>query len=227
MAVSGRGVDGPVTRIGRVLGVLAAGAVLAGGLAACSKSITGSAIAAAPGPATTAPAGGNGGGGAPTTTAPSGGTTGDLSQEAQQTCAQFPKSSVTSAFGVPDVTVKADSGTTLKGGIKQIKCVISSSNGFRANVVVQIYPSTTLATADQYYQLMQQQFGSIQKLNGISGADVAGLFQDTQTGSAVDEAFAAKADSGSNTVDVVLAGVADSPGIQPKLVTFLTALANS
>ncbi|HEX4722504.1 MAG TPA: hypothetical protein VH333_08320 [Pseudonocardiaceae bacterium] len=212
----------------RTLGLIAAGVVLAGGLAACSKSITGSAIAGAAGPVTTAPAGGNGGGGggAPTTT-PSGAPSGDLSQQAQDTCAQFPKDSVTSAFGVPDVTVKADSGTTLTGGIKQIKCVISSSNGFRANVVVQIYPSTLITTAAQYYQIMQQQFGTIQKLDGISGADVAGLFQDHQTGSAVDEAFAAKADSESNTVDVVLAGVADSPGIQPKLVTFLTALANS
>jgi len=212
-----------VTRIGRTLGVLAAGAVLTGGLAACAKSVTGTAIAAANLPATTTPA--RGGGGTPTP--PSGGTTGDKAQQAQHTCAQFPKEAVTAAFGVPDVTVTADSGRTLAGGIIQVTCVITSSNHFRANVVVQIYPSTTMSTADQYFQVMQQKFGPVQQLNGIAGADVAGMFKDTQNGGAVDEAFAAKKDTTANTVDVVLAGVADTPGIQPKLVAFITALANS
>jgi hypothetical protein len=214
-------------RFGRTVGVVAAGVVLAGGLGACARSVTGSASPAVTLPATTAPAGG-GGASTPPSTTPSG-TSGDLSQQAQQTCALLPKDSVKTAFGVPDVAVNADSGKTLPGGIQQVKCVITSTNGFNANVVVQIYPSTLLTTADQYFQTMQQQFSSVQKLNGISGADAAGLFQDkdNQTGSEVDEAFAAKKDTTSNTVDVVLAAVPDSPGITTKLVTFITALANS
>jgi hypothetical protein len=207
--------------------VLAVGVVLAGGLGACAKSITGSARAAAnalPAPTTTSPAGGL------TTSqgAPPSGTTGDLSQQAQQTCALLPKDSAKSAFGLSDVTVTAESGTTLAGNIQQVKCVLTASN-FRANVVVQIYPSTTITTADQYYQIMQRQFSSVQKLAGVTGADVAGLFQDkdSQTGTLVDEAFAAKKDTKSNTVDVVLAAVADSPGVSTKLVTFITALASS
>lgn len=214
-------------RFGRTVGVVAAGVVLAGGLGACAKSVTGSASPAVTLPATTVPAGG---GGASTTPSPTpSGTSGDLSQQAQQTCALLPKDSVKTAFGVPDVTVNADSGTTLAGGIQQVKCVITSTNGFNANVVVQIYPSSLLTTADQYFQTMQRQFSSVQKLNGISGADTAGLFQDkdNQTGASVDEAFAAKKDTSSNTVDVVLAAVPDSPGITTKLVTFITALANS
>jgi hypothetical protein len=207
--------------------VLAVGVVLAGGLGACAKSITGSARAAAnalPAPTTTSPAGG---GSTTSQGAPPSGTSGDLSQQAQQTCALLPKDSAKTAFGLPDVTVTADSGTTLAGNIQQIKCVLTSTNSFRANVVVQIYPSTTITTADEYYQIMQRQFSSVQKLSGVTGADVAGLFQDTQTGTTVDEAFAAKKDTKSNTVDVVIAGVADSPGITTKLVTFITALANS
>jgi hypothetical protein len=202
--------------------------VRAGGLGACAKSVTGSASPAVTLPATTVPAGGGGGGSTPPSTTP-GGPSGDLSQQAQQTCALLPKASVKTAFGVPDVTVNADSGTTLTGGIQQVKCVITSTNGFRANVVVQIYPTTLLSTADQYFQTMQQKFSPVQRLNGISGADAAGMFKDRdpQSGAPVDEAFAAKKDSGSNTVDVVLAAVPDSPGITTKLVTFITALANS
>jgi hypothetical protein len=210
-----------VNRIGRTFGVLAVGAVLAGALAGCAKAVNGTALAIAN--PTTAPASSGGGGIIPTT--PAGG--GNVTQQAQQTCSTLPKAAVTSAFGVPDVTVTTDSGTTLQGGIIQIKCVITSSSGFRANVVVQVYPSTTITTADQYFQIMQRQFTSVQKLNGINGADVAGIFQDTpQKGSLVDEAFAAKKDTAANTVDVVLAGVADTPGIQPKLVSFITALAS-
>jgi hypothetical protein len=213
-------------RFGRTVGVLALGVVLAGGLGACAKSITGSATpGAALVPATTSPAGGGGGLTPPST--PSGGPSGDLSKQAQQTCALLPKDPAKTAFGVPDVTVTADSGTTLAGGIQQIKCVLTSTNGFRANVVVQIYPAATMATAAQYYQIMQQKFSSLQKLSGITGADVAGMFQDNQNSTPVDEAFAAKKDTSSNTVDVVIAGIADSPGITTKLVTFITALANS
>jgi hypothetical protein len=206
-----------VNRIGRTFGVLVLGAVLAGALTGCAKAVTGTALAIAQ--PTTAPAR-SGGGVVPTTPA----SGGDVTQQAQQACAGLPKSAVTSAFGVPDVTVTTDSGTTLKGGIIQIKCVITSSSGFRSNVVVQVYPSTQITTADQYFQLMQQQY-TVQKLTGINGADVAGIFQDTQANPTVDEAFVAKKDTASNTIDVVLAGVADVPGIQPKLVSFITALA--
>jgi hypothetical protein len=214
-------------RFGRTVGLVAAGVVLAGGLGACAKSVTGSASPAVTLPPTTAPAGG--GGASTTASPPPSGTGGDLSQQAQQTCALLPKDSVKTAFGVPDVAVNADSGKTLPGGIQQVKCVITSTNGFNANVVVQIYPPSLLTTADQYFQTMQQQFSSVQKLNGISGADTAGLFQDqdNQTHALVDEAFAAKKDTSSNTIDVVLAAVPDSPGITTKLVTFITALANS
>jgi hypothetical protein len=216
------------SRFGRTVGVVAVGVILAAGLGACGKSVTGTARPAAtllPAPTTTSPAGGGGATSPPN--APPSGTSGDLSKQAQQTCVLLPKDSAKSAFGLPDVTVTADSGTTLAGGIQQVKCVITSTNGFRANVIVQIYPSSTLTTADQYYQVMQRQFSSVQKLTGIKGADVAGLFQDNQTGTPVDEAFAAKKDTRSNTVDVVIAGVADTPGITTKLVTFITALANS
>ena len=213
-------------RVGRTVGVLAVGVVLAGGLGACARSVSGSASPAAnlpPASATTSPAGG----GSPTTpNAPPSGTSGDLSQQARQTCALIPKDSARTAFGLPDVTVHADSGKTLPGGIQQVTCVLTSTNGFRASVVVQIYPSSTITTADQFYQIMQRRFSSVQKLNGISGADVAGLFQDNQNGT-LDEAFAAKKDASSNTVDVVIAAVADSPGITTKLVSFVTALANS
>ncbi|HEY0803929.1 MAG TPA: hypothetical protein VGD84_02645 [Pseudonocardiaceae bacterium] len=211
-----------VNRIGRTFGVLAVGAVLAGALTGCAKAVHGTALAIAN--PTTAPAGsGSGGSGTPTT--PAGG--GNVTQQAQQTCSTLPKAAVTSAFGVPDVTVTTDSGTTLSGGIIQIQCVITSSSGFRANVIVQVYPSTQITTADQYFQIMQGKYPSVQKLNGINGADVAGIFQDTpKTGSLVDEAFAAKTDTAANTVDVVIAGVADTPGIQPKLVSFVTALAS-
>ena len=207
-----------VNRIGRTFGVLALGMVLTGALTGCAKAVTGTALAIAQ--PTTAPAGGGGGSIAPTTPA----SGGNVTQQAQQACAGLPKSAVTSAFGVPDVTVTADSGTTLKGGIIQIKCVITSTSGFRSNVIVQVYPPTQITTADQYLQLMQQQY-TVQKLTGINGADVAGIFQDTQANPTVDEAFVAKKDTASNTIDVVLAGVADVPGIQPKLVSFITALA--
>lgn len=208
-----------VKRVARTLGVLAAVAILAG----CGTTITGAPVAATNPPATTAPAptGGNG-----TQQPTSTGTSGDLSKQAQDVCGQLPKSAAGNAFGLPDVTITADSGQTLKGGILQVKCVVTSTVGFHANVVVQIYPSNVLANADEYLQLMRQQFGSVQQLSGINGADVAGLFKDTQTGTVVDEAFAAKKDGGANTVNVVIAGVADVPGIQPKLVAFITALAS-
>ena len=211
------------SRFGRTVGLLAVGVTLACGLGACAKSITGSAGPAVTLPATTVPSGGG-------STPPSPTPSADLSPQAQQTCALLPKGSVTTAFGVTDVTVNAVTGTPPGSGIQQVNCVITSTNGFHATVVVQIYPSGTITTADQYYQIMQQKFSPVQKLNGISGADVAGMFQDSQdsqTGTPVDEAFAAKKDAKSNTVDVVIAGVADSPGITTKLVTFITALANS
>jgi hypothetical protein len=125
---------------------------------------------------------------------------------------------------VSGVTITADSGTTLPGGILQIKCVISAQGGFRANVVVQVYPSSVLGTASQYLGLMQQKFSNLRTMT-VQGAEVAGTFQQTVDGTLVDEAFAAKKDTASNTIDVVLAGVADTPDIHPKLVAFITALA--
>lgn len=196
-----------------------AGLVLAG----CSKAVLGTPIVAASPPATTASSSTSGPGTpSPTST----GTGGDLSKQAQTTCAKLPKSAASTAFGLPDVTVTADSGQTLTGGILQVKCVVTSTVGFRANVVVQIYPSSTITTADQYFQLMAAQFKSVRKLDGISGVDVAGILQDTQSGTVVDEAFAAKKDTAANTVNVVIAGVADKAGIEPKLVAFITALAS-
>jgi hypothetical protein len=203
---------------GRTVGAVAVGVLLAGGLGACATSITGSATPAVTLPATTAPAGGG-------STPPSPTPGADLSPQAQQTCGLLPKGSVTTAFGVPDVTVTAVTGTPPGSGIQQVNCVITSTNGFRATVVVQIYPAGTISTADQYYQVMQRRFTSLQKLNGITGADTAGLFQDNETGAPVDEAFAATKDTKTNTVGVVLAAVPDSPGITTKLVTFITALA--
>jgi hypothetical protein len=204
--------------------VVAAGAVLTLGLGACAKAVNGSAV---PGAAITTPAPTATSKDTPTSGSAPGSGAGSASQQAQQTCAELPKDAVTSAFGVPDVTITADSGTTLDGGVLQIKCVISSTNGFRANVVVQIYPSTTLSDPQQYQTIMKQKFGQVQPLTGVTGADVAGLFKQTVDGGVVDEAFAAKKDTDSDTVDVVLAGVADTPGIIDKLTQFITALANS
>lgn len=201
----------------RVLGLV--GVVVAAGVAvaACSTAVAGSAqpasLSIAP---TTAPT---------TAPPPTFGDNGDsASQQAQQTCSQLPKDAVTTSFGVTGVTVTADSGTTLTGGILQIKCVINASGGFRANVVVQIYPGDVLSDANQYLSIMQQKFPGVQQKT-VSGADVGGLFQQTIDGGLVDEAFAATKDTANGTVDVVLAGIADSPGIDPKLLTFITALA--
>jgi hypothetical protein len=198
--------------------------VLVSGVAACSKTVAGSAAAAsAPVVRTTTPAPTNGDD--PGSTSPTSGGDDGASQKAQETCAQLPKTAVSSSFGVSDVVVTADNGTTLSGGILQIRCVISAKGGFRANVVVQVYPSSVLASASQYLQIMQQKFSNLQTMT-VQGADVAGTFQQTVDGALVDEAFAAKKDATSDTVDVVLAGVADTPGIHPKLVAFITALAN-
>jgi hypothetical protein len=190
-------------------------------VAGCASHVNGQAEAAASlstSPSTdTAPASGG------ASTPPSGDS---ASQQAQQTCSQLPKNAVTSAFGVGGVTVTTDSGTVLTGGILQIKCVIAGQGGFRANVVVQIYPSTLLNQANQYLQIMQSKFPGL-RTETVNGADVAGLFQQTVDGGLVDEAFAAKKDSSTGAIDVVLAGVADSPGIDPKLIAFITALANS
>ncbi|HEX3647570.1 MAG TPA: hypothetical protein VHV49_04030, partial [Pseudonocardiaceae bacterium] len=61
----------------------------------------------------------------------------------------------------------------------------------------------------------------------IPGADVAGTFQETVQGNLVDEGFAAKKEPDSTSVDVLIAGVADSPGIEPRLITFVAALAKA
>jgi hypothetical protein len=194
------------------------------GVAACSKTVNGSAAAAGSPvlrPSTTATAPSSD----PDSTPPTSGSSSDsASQQAQETCGQLPKDAVTSSFGVSDVTVTADSGTTLAGGILQVKCVISAQGGFRANVVVQVYPSSVLGSASQYLQIMQTKFSNVKTMT-VDGAEVAGTFQQTVDGALVDEAFAAKKDTQSNTVDVVLAGVADTPDIHPKLVAFITALA--
>lgn len=206
-------------RTARSFVLLGMAAVLATGVAACSKSVQGKALAGAPiVTSTTTSAAPTSGSVTPTT----GG--GDLSQQAQQVCSQLPKDAVTQAFGVQQVNVTADSGQQLSGGIQQIKCVVNAENNFRVNVVVQVYPSSALTTAEQYAQIMQGQY-KVTPLTGVTGADVAGSFQQTVGGTLVDEAYAAKKDTTSNTVDVVLAGIADSPGITPKLITFLKALA--
>jgi hypothetical protein len=202
-----------------LLGVVAA---LATGAAACAKPMQGQALAATSVPASSttsaAPTTGSTGSVTPT------GGNGDLSQQAQQVCSQLPKDAVTQTFGAQQVNVTADSGKTLPGGIKQITCVVTAQNNFRVNVVVQVYPSATLSTAAQYAQIMQRQY-HVTPLQNVAGADVAGTFQQTVGGTLVDEGYAAKKDTTSDTVDVVLAGIADSPGIMPKLVTFLKALA--
>jgi hypothetical protein len=72
---------------------------------------------------------------------------------------------------------------------------------------------------------MQRQFSSLKKLT-VSGADTAGIFTDNNGGATVDEAFAAKK-STNGAVEVVIVGVAQAPGIDTKLVAFVTALVNS
>jgi hypothetical protein len=191
---------------------------LAIGAGACAKSVPGQALAvtSVAAPATTS-TGKPTGSGSPT----SGNNA--MSQQARQVCGQLPKGAVTQAFGVQQITVTTDSGTTLAGGIQQVKCVVTAENNFRVNVVIQVYPAGLLSTAQQYAQIMGHQF-TVTPLSGITGADAAGSFQQTLSGTKVDEAFAARKDSATNTVDVVLAGLADSPGIMTKLATFLTAL---
>lgn len=207
------------TRIGRVAGLAGVVAALVVGTAACSKSVSGTALAVtslqAPAATTT--------GAAPTgSTSPTSGSSGDLSQKAQQTCAQLPKTAVTQAFGVNNVTVTAGSGSTLAGGIIQVTCIIVAP-GFGASVVVQAYPPTTITTAQQYQQILQAKY-QVTPIT-VTGYDVAGTFQQPISGKVVDEAFGARKDTASNTVEVILSGVPDSPGVVPKLVTFLTALA--
>jgi hypothetical protein len=208
---------GSVTRIGRGLATAAAAVTVVAAVAGCATAVKGRAEALA---TFTAPLSAGGGSASP----PSGGDS--AAQQAQRTCSQVPKNAVTTAFGVGGVTVTTDSGTVLTGGILQIKCVIGAQGGFRANVVVQIYPPTLLNQASQYLQIMRSKFPGL-RTETVNGADVAGLFQQTVDGGLVDEAFAAKKDSTTGAVDVVLAGVADSPGIDPKLVAFITALAHS
>lgn len=218
-------VDSRTAWLPRALGVVGVAVALVTGVAACATSVQGSAEAgsqvARSSPAPSPPVL------TESSEPPSSGdpTGGDPSQQAEQACSQLPKDAVTSAFGVQNVTVATDSGTTLAGGILQIKCVVSADNGFRANVVVQVYPNDTLNDANQYLGIMQQKFPSVHVIT-VPGADVAGTFQQTEDGGAVDEAFAARQDDDNSTVDVVLAGIADSPGIVPKLTAFITALAN-
>ena len=199
-----------LSRIGRFAGVVGVAAVVAVGGVACARAVPGAALAV-----TSLKT-------APTTTSGSPPTSGDLSQKAQQTCSQLPKDAVASAFGVTGVNVTTGGGSTLSGGVIQITCVITAA-GFGASVVVQVYPATSITTPQQYAQIMGNQY-DVTPIT-VSGADVAGTFQQPVSGKQVDEAFAAKKDTASNTVDVVLAGVPDAPGIVPKLVTFLTALA--
>lgn len=203
-----------VSRIGRVAGLAGVAAVLAVGGVACAKPVQGSALAAT----SVAARGG-------TTTsgsAPTSGGSDDLSQKARQTCAQLPKDAVSSSFGVTGVNVTTGGGKTLDGGVIQITCIITAS-GFGASVVVQVYPSSSITTPQQYAQIMGHQY-TVSPIT-VNGADVAGTFQQPEGGQQVDEAYAAKKDTDANTVDVVLAGVPDSPGIVPKLVTFISALA--
>jgi hypothetical protein len=213
-----------LVRIGRGLAVGGVAIALVTGAAACSKTVIGSAAAGASPVLRTTTQPTPPGSGTDSTPPTSGSVSDSASQKAQETCAQLPKDAVTSSFGVTGVTVTADSGTTLAGGILQIKCVISAQGGFRANVVVQVYPSSVLSNAAQYQQIMQQKFSNVKTMT-VDGADVAGTFQQRVDGNLVDEAFAAKKDTESNTIDVVLAGVADTPDIHPKLVAFITALA--
>jgi hypothetical protein len=216
-----------VTRIGRGLGVAGVAVALVTGVAACARTVTGSAEAEAGASLRVPPstAGGQPASTPPDSGSPDSGGNGSASQQAQETCSQLPKDAVTTSFGVSGVSVTADSGTTLTGGILQIKCVINGAHDFRANVVVQIYPDSVLSDANQYLQIMQQKFPGVSTMT-VPGADVSGAFQETVDDVLVDEAFVAKKDSDNKTVDVLLAGVADSDGVKPKLVSFITALAN-
>lgn len=202
--------------LGQGLGVAAVALVVAG----CATTVTGSA-SAVPGVKPSPPSSSQQ---PPSSSQPPSGK--DLSQAARQACGQLPKDAVTSSFGVTGVTVTADSGTVLPGGIQQIKCVIDAQGGFRANVVVQVYPPRLLTGADQYVTILKQRFADVHTLS-IPGADAAGTFQETVQGNLVDEGFAAKKDADNSSIDVLIAGVADTPGIQPKLIAFVSALAKA
>jgi hypothetical protein len=214
-------------RFGRGLGVAAIALAVAGGAAACAKTVDGSASAQPGAKVTTAPSSGPqqpSGSQQPSDSQPP--SSDDLSQAAQQACSSLPKDAVTSSFGVTGVSITADSGTTLQGGIKQIKCVITAQGGFRANVVVQVYPPQLITTADQYVTILKREFPNVKTMS-VPGADVGGTFQQTVQGNLVDEGFAAKQDPSSNSVEVLLAGIADGPGVQPKLISFVDALAKT
>jgi hypothetical protein len=204
-------------RVRRGVGAAAVALAVAGGAGACATTVTGSATAAP---------GAKAGAGAPSSGSQPPSSDKALSQAAQQSCAELPKDAVTTAFGATGVTVTSAGGQTLPGGIQQIKCVIDGKGGFRVNVVVQVWPPKLITTADQFVSALRQQFSDVRTMP-IPDADIGGTFQETEQGTLVDEGFAAKKDPGSTSVEVLLAGIADSPGIQPKLIQFVAALAKA
>jgi hypothetical protein len=220
--------------VGRVVTAAVAGATLVGGLGACTTQVAGTAAPASQAPVAKGGSGGSGGAGGGSTsspsgsTSPSGGSSGGSagsSAQAVSVCGRLPKDAATQAFGVSDVQVVPDSAQTLQAGIVEIKCVVNAEGGFRSNVVVQLYPASISFDASQYLTTIKAKNPGVQTLSNVSGADAAGYFQQTVDGALVDTAFAAKKDDDGG-LDVLLVGVADSPGVSDKLVNFLNALLN-
>lgn len=224
-----RAVGSVIGRAGRVFGLLATSAVLTVGLAACTKAVSGtalsggSAVAGTATPSTRTP---TTPGPTPQTTGSSTTGVGDLNAKAKDACDSLPKNAAMSAFGLPDVKVDSGGGST-QDGVIQFSCAVSSSHGFKSDVLVQFYPANVLSSPDDYAQVMRQKFSPVQDLGKIGNADVAGALSVVKDGNKADEAFAARKDPETGGVDVLLVAVADVPGIQPKLVAFLTALAST
>ncbi len=111
----------------------------------------------------------------------------------------------------------------LRGNVLQVTCSAKADGGFLANVVLQTYPSSVLDSPQRYVALLRQRFPNLHTAT-VPGADAAGTFQQADTSGLVDEAFTATVDDSADTLNVLLAGVTDHPGVPAKLVAFVTAL---
>jgi hypothetical protein len=111
----------------------------------------------------------------------------------------------------------------LSGNVLQVTCSVRADAGFLANVVLQTYPTTVLGSPQRYLGLLRQRFPGLHTTT-VPGADVAGTFQQVDAAGLVDEAFTATVDDTADTLNVLLAGVTDHPGIPDKLIAFVTAL---
>lgn len=190
------------------------GAVLTCCLASCAKSVTGTA-SAAPGaaPAKTANSG------SPSAAPPSGSD--PTAAKNAAVCAQVPQEATKRDFGLPDVMVTPDGVSTLDGGVIELKCKVTSSNQFRVNVILQLYPLTVMASVDDFVRIAQDKFPGVQPIT-VPNVDAAGIFPQTVEGVQLTEVYGVK--KAGNTIVAVLTGMPVGPNDQATLTQFLTDL---